>query len=158
MLSDKRIELLRQKAAFGGISKEAVSRILEASNEVVVAENDVFFRKGDSGQSLFVLESGTVLIERVWQGSPIVLGRLAAGDCFGEMSLIDFQTRSATVVAESNCQAIEVPGKALRELFQHDLEQYAMVMMNLGREVSRRLRVADECLFQLQQRQVEHEA
>ncbi|TWT82853.1 hypothetical protein CA13_43160 [Planctomycetes bacterium CA13] len=41
--------------------------------------------------------------------------------------------------------------KALRSLGQRDLEQYAMISMNLGPDVSRRLCVANECLFQWQQ-------
>jgi CRP-like cAMP-binding protein len=137
--------------AFGGLKPESLQLILEESDEVVAAEGDYFFREGEPGNSLFVLEAGTVLVQRLWKSEPIVLGRLAQGDCFGEMALIDFQPRSASVKAESNCQAIEVPARSLRTLFRQDLEQYAMIMMNLGREVSRRLRVADDCLFQLQQ-------
>ncbi|TWU40985.1 cAMP-activated global transcriptional regulator CRP [Novipirellula artificiosorum] len=144
-------DLLRRMPAFGGLQNESIELILFHSREWVLEANDYFFREGEPGDSLFVIEIGTVLIQRSWKGTPIVLGRLAGGDCFGEMSLIDFQKRSASVIAESSCQAIEVPSKSLRSLFQHDLEQYAMIMMNLGREVSRRLRAADECLFQLQQ-------
>ncbi len=150
-MTNKRIELLRTMPVFGGLKAESLTLILEQSDESIALEDDYFFREGDPGNSLFVLETGTVLIQRIWEGEPIVLGRLAAGDCFGEMALIDFQPRSASVKAESNCQAIEIPSKSLRALYREDVEQYAMIMMNLGREVSRRLRVADECLFQLQQ-------
>lgn len=136
---------------FGGLKKESLELILRESEDIVVREGDYYFREGEPGDSLFVLESGTVLVQRLWQGQPIELGRLASGDCFGEMALIDFQNRSASVQAECNCSAIEVPSRALRSLLKVDVEQYAMIMMNLGREVSRRLRVADECLFQMQQ-------
>ncbi|MGI9474359.1 MAG: Crp/Fnr family transcriptional regulator [Rubripirellula sp.] len=146
-----RIDLLRKMPVFGGLKTESLQLILGESSEVVVKEGDCYFREGEPGDSLFVLESGTVLVQRMWQGEAIELGRLASGDCFGEMALIDFQKRSATIKAECNCSAIEVPSKSLRSLFKFDLEQYAMIMMNLGREVSRRLRIADECLFQLQQ-------
>ena len=94
---------------------------------------------------------GTVLVQRKWKGESIELGRLAEGDCFGEMALIDFQPRSASVKAETDCQAIEIPSKSLRSLYKRDLEQFTMIMMNLGREVSRRLRVADDRLFEIQQ-------
>ena len=150
-MPDDRIELLRQMPVFGGLKAETLELILRESAEVVAKEGDYFFREGEPGDSLFVLESGTVLVQRMWQGEPIELGRLACGDCFGEMALIDFEKRSASIKAECNCSAIEVPSKSLRSLFKVDVEQYAMIMMNLGREVSRRLRVADECLFQLQQ-------
>ena len=151
MMNEDRRKLLQKMPVFGGLKKDALVLLLRESNEVIAKEGDFFFREVDRANSLFVLEAGTVLVQRTWKGETIVLGRLAPGDCFGEMALIDFQPRSAGVRAESNCQAIEISTKALRSLFKHDIEQYAVIMMNLGREVSRRLRIADECLFQLQQ-------
>ncbi len=150
-MSSNRVELLRKMAAFGGLSIDSLELILAQSVERTVSAGELFFREGDSADSLFILESGSVLVERDWQGERIQLGQLSYGDCFGEMSLIDFQRRSASVKADSECQAIEIPNRALRVLYQRDVEQYAIIMMNLGREVSRRLRVADEQLFQLQQ-------
>ena len=133
------------------LKSESLELILRHSQDIQVADGDYFVREGDRGDSLFVLESGTVLIERTWENGIVELGRLSAGDCIGEMALIDFRPRSASVKATSNCQAIEVPSRALRELYQVDVEQYAIIMMNLGREVSRRLRLADERLFRLHQ-------
>ena len=150
-MNRSRLELLRGMPVFGGLKTESLELILSNSEQIVLQEGEFFFREGEPGDSLFVLESGTVLVQRMYQGKAIELGRLAPGDCFGEMALIDFLPRSAAVKAECNCEAIEVTNRALRSLFQSDVEQYAMIMMNLGREVSRRLRIADECLFQLQQ-------
>jgi len=150
-MTTNRLALLRGMPVFDCLKTESLEVILAESSQIVLQEGEYFFREGEPGDSLFVLESGTVLVERLWKGEPIELGRLAHGDCFGEMALIDFLPRSAGVKAESNCEAIEVTNRALRRLFQTDVEQYAMIMMNLGREVSRRLRIADECLFQLQQ-------
>lgn len=150
-MQDGRIELLRQMPAFGALKSESLELLLSESAEVVTPEGEFFFREGDDGGSVFVLEAGTVLVQRLWHGKPIVLGRLAQGDCFGEMALLDFQPRSASVMAETNCQAIEISHSGLRSLSKQDLEQYVIIMMNLGREVSRRLRAADDCLFQLQQ-------
>jgi CRP-like cAMP-binding protein len=65
--------------------------------------------------------------------------------------MIDFMPRSASVRAVTSCQAIEIPGKSLIQLYKRDVEQYAVIMMNLGREVSRRLRLAGDRLFQLEE-------
>lgn len=150
-MTSRRIELLEAMPAFGGLKAESLELILRQSNEVNTQAGGFFFHEGEPGDSLFVIESGTAIAQRMWQGEPIVLGRFVEGDCFGEMALIDFQRRSASVKAESDCRALEVPSKSLRALYKQDVEQYAMIMMNLGREVSRRLRVAGEKLFRLQQ-------
>ncbi|MGB7325221.1 MAG: cyclic nucleotide-binding domain-containing protein [Rubripirellula sp.] len=151
-MAEAKIELLRRMPAFGGLAPTVIDWIYDQSSVIAAAPGEYFFHEGDPGESLFVLQSGTVLVTRNRSGESIELGRLRQGDCFGEMALIDFRPRSATVVAETDCQAIEVPRQSLAALYQQDVQQYAIIMMNLGREVSRRLRIADDCLFDLQYR------
>lgn len=145
------IDLLRQMPIFGGLKTETLEFLLDLSQEVLVPEGDYFFQEHDKGNNVYVLESGLAQVHRLRDGKPVVLRRLREGDCFGEMALIDFLPRSASVLAETNCQAIEIPAKSLIQLYKKDVEQYAMIMMNLGREVSRRLRSAGDRLFQLEQ-------
>jgi CRP-like cAMP-binding protein len=145
------IDLLRRMPIFGGLKPETLEFLLDLSSEILVSEGDYFFRERERGNSVFVLESGRAEVHRLKQGEAIVLRRLVEGDCFGEMALIDFMPRSASVMAETNCQAIEISGKALIQLHKRDIEQYAMIMMNLGREVSRRLRLAGDRLFELEE-------
>jgi CRP-like cAMP-binding protein len=66
------------------------------------------------------------------------------------MALIDFGPRSATVVAEADSTAIEFSPACLHEIAKRDLEQYALVYMNMARELSRRLRRADDRLFEVE--------
>jgi CRP-like cAMP-binding protein len=96
---------------------------------------------------MFVLESGTVAILKVWKGKQRLLHTLKTGDCFGEMALMDMMSRSASVLALEDCSAIEVSIVSLFDLYEKDLEQFTMIQMNMGREVSRRLRVADDQIF-----------
>lgn len=148
-MADSRIAKLQRVAIFGGVREETLEQILEQSNDVHKRVNDCFFREGATADCLYQIESGEVSIQRAWRGEFLTLGELGSGDCFGEMALIDCQKRSATVRANTTCNAIEIPAKTLRALLSEDLEQYAIVMMNLGREVSRRLRLADDRLFAL---------
>jgi CRP-like cAMP-binding protein len=96
---------------------------------------------------MFVLEEGKAAVMKHWGGHQYMLTRLAKGDCFGEMSLMDLRHRSASVMAVEPCRAIELPTASLYALCEKDLEQFTLIQMNMGREVSRRLRDADERLF-----------
>ncbi|MDH5538502.1 MAG: cyclic nucleotide-binding domain-containing protein [Rhizobacter sp.] len=110
-----------------------------------LAQGEFFFRQGEPGESMFVLERGRVEILKERTGAePHVLRDLGAGDCFGEMAIMDLAPRSASVRALEDCVAIEVSSANLMRLYQKDLEQFALIEMNLGRELSRRLREADE--------------
>ena len=74
------------------------------------------------------------------------LRNLNQGDCFGEMSLIDFSPRSASVRAVEDCTALQISAACISQIYEKDLEQFAMIEMNMGREVSRRLRESDAAL------------
>ncbi len=145
------IELLRGMPVFGGLADSALCFLLEQSQTLEVAAGQRFFREGDTAESMFVLTAGSVRIEKEFNGEPVEIRKLVVGDCFGEMAIIDLQSRSASVSAVVNCEAIEVTRATLHHLYQDDVQQYAIIMMNMGREVSRRLRIASDRLFAFDQ-------
>ena len=149
-MTKSEIDLLRKMPIFGGLNEPSLSALLREAESVTLAEDEYFFREGDPGGELFVLQSGAVEVEREFNGRSVTLGRLSEGDCFGEMALVDFRPRSASVRAAMTCDAIRISLDVLRSLYRTDVEQYAMIMMNMGREVSRRLRVADDRILELE--------
>lgn len=145
---ERRTELLQQMAIFGGIRTDILAFLLERSSLVHVRSKDYFFREGDAAQSMFVLETGRAVILKRWRGEQHPLRNLETGDCFGEMALMDMKSRSASVLALEACTAIELSAGCLFELYERDLEQFTLIQMNMGREVSRRLRASDDRLFE----------
>ncbi len=142
-----RIELLQGMPIFGALSVSTLDFLLARAVVVVVRASDYFFREGDPASSMFVLQSGRASVLKSWQGRDHFLHGLVQGDCFGEMSLMDLCPRSAAVRAEEPCRALELSAAALHGLFERDAEQFALIQMNMGREVCRRLRATDEALF-----------
>jgi len=140
--------MLRGTPLFGAISDAALDLLLSLGKPVSVAEGEHFFREGERGSSAFLLETGRVAVTRRFQDRDHLLRELAAGDFFGEVALLDFGPRSASIRALEPCSGLEISARALRQLSETHLKDFALVYMNLGREVSRRLRKADERLFQ----------
>ena len=134
---------------FGGIRADVLQFLVDQGSKVTLPAGAYFFRENDQAQSVFVLEAGRVAVLKYWEGQEHLLTYLGEGDCFGEMALMDLFPRSASVRAIEACSALELPGSAFFALYERDLEQFALIQMNLGREVSRRLRRADERLFRL---------
>ncbi len=142
-----RIELLQGMPIFGAIREDALRFLLAQTRSLSVRCDEFFFREGEPASSMYVLEAGRVAVTKEWRGRQYLLHELGPGDCFGEMSVMDLQPRSAAVRALQDCSAIELTSEHLYSLYKHDLQQFAMIQMNLGREVSRRLRLTDELLF-----------
>jgi CRP-like cAMP-binding protein len=145
--SEFQISLLQSQPLFGGITDEIVALILDRSRCVDVPAGGAFFREGDAASSMYVLEKGRVAVFKDAEGMEHRLGELQPGDCFGEMALMDMKPRSASVVAQEDCTAIEITPATLHHVFSVDPEQFAMIEMNMGREVCRRLRAADSRLI-----------
>jgi CRP/FNR family transcriptional regulator, cyclic AMP receptor protein len=143
-----RIELLQQMPIFGAVQENALRLLLEPLHSVRRPSGAYFFREQDPAHSMFVLESGRVAVVRQWQGREMELRVLGPGDCFGEMALLDLFPRSAAVRALEDCVAIELAPADLLRVFEYDAEQFALIQMNIGREMCRRLRATDEMLFE----------
>jgi len=143
-----RLELLQQMPIFGAVREDALQVLLEPTRSVRVAAGSYFFHERDPANCMYVLESGRAVVLKEWQGRELQLRRFGPGDCFGEMAMLDLFPRSAAVRAEEDCQAIELAPSDLLRLFERDCEQFALIQMNLGREICRRLRSTDEMLFQ----------
>ena len=148
-MDDASARLIQATPIFGGLHPELLAPLLDRASRVKVAEGEFFFREGSRGTSVFVLEGGSVSILRYWDGGNHLLRHLEKGDCFGEVALLDFGLRSASVLADVDCSAIELTASDLLELSKQSPEQFALIYMNLARELSRRLRAADDRLFRV---------
>jgi CRP-like cAMP-binding protein len=143
----ERIGLLQDMPVFGGVARETIALLLDRARVLTLEAGDYFFREGDPGGAVYVLERGRVAVLKGWRGHSERLRELGLGDCFGEMSLIDLGPRSASVLAIEACAALELTAADLRAVLQHDVSQYALVTLNMARELSRRMRDADSRLF-----------
>jgi CRP-like cAMP-binding protein len=146
-MSNTRIELLGRTPVFAGVRKDILELIVANSTLVDVWSGDYLFREGDPGDSMYVLERGTVSVLISSRGREQIVGTLGIGDCIGEMALMDASPRSASIRAEEHCIAVEISSSCLNRVHHTDVEQFALIEMNMGREVSRRLRAADRHLL-----------
>ena len=145
-----RSEVLQNMPIFGALRDDALRVLLEGACSVERHAGGYFFRENDPARSMFVLEAGRAQVTKAWRGREYVLNSLGPGDCFGEMALMDLAPRSASVRAETDCRSIEFSTDDLLRLYERDVEQFALIQMNIGREVCRRLRATDELLFRVQ--------
>ena len=135
---------------FGGLSDASlallISMMIERSFDVgasVVAE-------GEQGRSMYVVHTGELVVSKLGEsGRAIRLARLGPGDFFGEMTLIEMQNRSASVITESPTVLYELTAGNLYAFYKADIHAYAMVLQNINRELCRRLRRADISIVDL---------
>ncbi len=141
---------LRQIGLFGALPDPLIEQLAGALSTIHVESGAILFREGDDGRDMYVVLSGEMeVLKRSQRGADARVAMLGPGDWFGEMSIVDVQPRSATVRALAPSHLLRIGAADLDQLYRHDLRSYSIVVLNLARELSRRLRVADGILAEL---------
>jgi len=109
------------------------------------APGDWIVREGDEGHALFILVEGDVdVIKHANLPHAVTLAQLHRGAFFGEMCVVEPMPRAASVRAVTAVRAIEIKSATLHHLFKQMPDQYSIVLLNLARDMGRRLRALDE--------------
>jgi CRP-like cAMP-binding protein len=94
------------------LSDTQISDLVKQSALNYFGRGEPVIEEGAEGDSMFVLLRGAAQVSVSKNGSLIPVATLNAGDCFGEMSLLTGERRSATVRAQADCYVMEI-GKAV---------------------------------------------
>ena len=135
---------------FGGLSDSSLDLLVSTLIERCFDVDATVVAEGEPGRSMFIVQSGELaVIKRGNSGRVIRIAGFKPGDFFGEMTLVEMQNRSATVVAETPTVLYELTAPNLYRYYKVDIEAYVFVMQNISRELCRRLRRADNLIAQL---------
>jgi CRP-like cAMP-binding protein len=141
---------LKRHGLFAGLTEEDLKDLPVLFRVEHFQRGDRIITEGEHGGSLYVIYQGGVdILKQVVSREGECQEKIAAlhtGDTFGEMELIDQQPRSATVVAHANTVVLALDNLDLHKLNLRNTRVYAMMLRNLAREVSRRLRATDQYL------------
>lgn len=130
---------------FEGFSREERATVAARGRTVDVPPGVVLVRQDDAADALFVLLGGEVRVLR-WDaaGGEVEIGRRFAGECFGEMALIDGGVRSATVVTVAASRVFVLS----RQDFFDVVAPSPVMLSKLLRELSLKIRDVSERVVQ----------
>lgn len=148
------LEALRSVPLFGALD-DAATRELRSLLKVRHAKSGtVLFRAGDSGDAMYLIESGRVRISvKDEDKEDVTLAELAGGDFFGEMSIIDGKQRSADARVTEEARLAVLP----RDKFLAFVRSNPDVALEMLGAVTERLRRTDDLLRRRVSRNVNEE-
>lgn len=130
------VHKIQQKVpVFKGMTTERLMRTLATADFFPVNAGDAIFMEGEKGNSFFVLITGEVVVQKRKGDAAMEIARLGSGECFGEMSLVGNQIRTATVRAVSKCVTI----RFMREIVDCNPEAAHIIYRNIANILSGRL-------------------
>ena len=134
-------QFLKNLPLFGELEE---SDQIEIWNHVLTRsykKSNIILFEEDPGDSLFIIKEGKVKITRLSEGGKeVILSILGEGEFFGEMSLLDGESRSANVIALSDCEVFVLK----RDNFLNILKSTPQIAITLLEELANRLRKSDQ--------------
>jgi CRP-like cAMP-binding protein len=110
--------ILRQEPLFSCLSDEQLTELLTNSDANHFGRGETVIEEGTDGDSMFILLHGTAQVSVSKNGALVRVGVLRQGDCFGEMSLLTGEPRTATVRAENDCEVLEISKPVMADLLR----------------------------------------
>ncbi|MDR2182243.1 MAG: cyclic nucleotide-binding domain-containing protein [Treponema sp.] len=135
---------LRRYSLFGGLLEDQIQMILPfMEKESYLPGEDIIVEGTPNGMIRFILEGRAAVLK-----NSIILSEFSEGDTFGEMEVLDVMPSAATIKALTHMTLMCVSNKGLRDIYKADASAFALVIMNLARDLSRRLRKMNERLIE----------
>jgi uncharacterized membrane protein len=138
-----KIEALEQIGIFDHLTADDRTELAKAIDAVSMKAGEVLFRAGDPGESLYIVCDGDMEISiRDRAGQKIVLNNAHAGEIFGELALLDRGARTASAVAVSDVELLELDRDDLLLMFQRAPEaalHFLAVMGHMTRKADKLL-------------------
>ena len=143
--TEERLEFLRDIPIFAGLKPDALRELADHITEASFRPGVLVFREGEPGSELFVIYTGRVeVIKHLGESRETTLAKMQPKDFFGEMAVIERVARSASVRAAKRTLLLSIRATELHRLFMSRPDQYAIIILNISRDLSRRLRALDE--------------
>lgn len=139
-------DVIRRAPLFAGLDQESAEHLITQMTVTHMERGDVLFNEGESGDRLFIIGEGKVKLGRTSpDGRENLLAILGPGEMFGELSLFDPGTRTATATAVAETQVLALSTEQLRDY----LQTRPQVALTLLAALARRLRRTNEILADL---------
>jgi CRP/FNR family cyclic AMP-dependent transcriptional regulator len=140
-------EELQRSRLFHGLLPEEIEMLAEVTQQKNYKTGELVFEQGSVGDSLFLLAEGAVdVVRKREDGEERVIATLHAPEFFGEMSLIDKEYRSATIRASTDTVMLCLSSENLRSFSRVYRNGFTLLVINIARVLSLRLRETNEKL------------
>lgn len=144
------LKVFADQQLFFALSDNQLQMLAETAELKVYGPGETIFREGDLGDSIVIIVSGKVdLLKKKKNGGEAILATFSKGAFFGEMTLINVEPRSGTIKASEDTVVLFLKNTALGDIFRTDRELFIILLMNITRILSRRLRQTNERLMEI---------
>ncbi len=144
---DSVISILSDIWVWKDLSREEQQKLYRWLEVGTFKKGEYIFQKGDQPTHVYVVKSGQIDIFNVGQDVTVEKETVMAGGCFGVAPLMAMQTHMVTAIAAEDSEVMVLSRQALLGLRHEDIDLFAALMMNIAKDIARRLKLTDDILL-----------
>ena len=141
------LPILNKMSILAGFSDKQLYTIFQLLERVSYKRGEIIFEQGQDPSHIYIIQTGKIKLFVSKDGTPFELIEFGQGHCFGEASVIGIQPHAATAVAVEDSELIVLSRTTLLSIYKTDLEIFSILILNIAREVCRRLHASSETLL-----------
>jgi CRP/FNR family transcriptional regulator, cyclic AMP receptor protein len=141
------LRILKQVTIFAGLNDEGLARIAHDGHVKRYAKEEVLIAQGTPATDILIVLEGRVKVVLDLEHEPLELFEFGPGNCLGETSVVGILDHSASVVAVEDTSVLVFSRSLLMDILNDDKEFFALLILNIARELARRLHRTDEILL-----------
>jgi len=137
--------MLQSVPIFAGLDDAALNLLWERATESNAPANTVIVLEGETGNRFYLVGQGMVRVcKSLGQPNEVELARFGSANFFGEMCILETLPRCASVQAVVDTTLYSLTSLTFFHLYEQMPRQYSILLLNIARDLSRRLRHVDE--------------
>ena len=148
---DISLEMLKKVTVFAGIDEENLRKLCEQCTLATYKSGELIIKEQTPASEIYVILKGKCKIVLNADSEPLEIVELFPGHCVGEASVIGVQNHSASAIADGDVELLVLSRKVLMDISRYDKDLFSLLILNIARELARRLYHTDRILLQFSQ-------
>jgi CRP/FNR family cyclic AMP-dependent transcriptional regulator len=138
---------LKNVTIFSSFSLSVLHDLFSECPRITKQKGELIVEEGTPASEIYIIISGRVSIILDIKTDPFELAEFGPGDCIGEASVIGVQNHSASAQVKQDAELFVLSRSKLMSVYEKDKDVFSMLILNIARELARRLYKTDQVLL-----------
>lgn len=143
----KLFSFLKNVTIFSSFSLDVLHELFGGCPRIEKKAGERIVEEGSPASEIYIIIRGRISIVLDSKSDPIELAEFGPGDCIGEASVIGVQNHSATALVKEDTELFVLSRSMLMSVYDKDKDVFSMLILNIARELARRLYKTDQIML-----------